>query len=66
MLKNVMPVKNSGHLWLAYIELQGSFNMLQLISVDSGHFMKDRLEIKRRSWEARMTQNGEKESQVGP
>ncbi len=29
--------KNSGHLWLAYTELQGGFNMLQLISVDSGH-----------------------------
>ncbi len=30
--------ENSGHLWLAYTELQGGFNMLQLISVDSGHF----------------------------
>ncbi len=27
---------------------------------------EDRLEIKRRSWEARMTQNGKKETQVGP
>ncbi len=27
--------------------------------------MEDSLEIKGRSWEARMTQNGEKESQVG-
>ncbi len=30
--------KNSGHLWLAYTELQGGFDMLQLISVDSCHF----------------------------
>ncbi len=29
--------KNSGHLWLAYTELEGGFNVLQLISVDSGH-----------------------------
>ncbi len=35
--------KNSGHLWLAYTELQGSFNMLQLISVDSGHFTRPEL-----------------------
>ncbi len=34
---NHMCPKNSGHLWLAYTELQGGFNMLQLISVDSGH-----------------------------
>ena len=27
--------KNSGHFWLA--KLQGGFNMLQLISVDSDH-----------------------------
>ncbi len=35
--------KNSGHLWLAYTELQGGFNMLQLISVDSGHFTRPEL-----------------------
>ncbi len=28
--------------------------------------IEDRLEIKRRSWEARMTQIGKKETQVGP
>ncbi len=28
--------------------------------------MEDSLEIKRRSWEARMTQNGKKETQAGP
>ncbi len=41
-----MPIdipKNSGHLWLAYTELQGSFNMLQFISVDSGHFTQPEL-----------------------
>ncbi len=27
--------------------------------------MEDSLEIKRRSWEARMTQSGKKETQVG-
>ena len=36
-------LKNSGHLWLAYTELQGDFNMLQLISVDSGHFTRPEL-----------------------
>ena len=36
-------IKNSGHLWLAYTELQGGFNMLQLISVDSGHFTQPEL-----------------------
>ncbi len=28
--------------------------------------MEDRLEIKRISWEARVTQNGKKDTQVGP
>ncbi len=28
--------------------------------------MEDGLEIKRRLWEARVTQNGKKETQVGP
>ncbi len=35
--------KNSGHLWLAYTELQGGFNMLQLIPIDSGHFTQPEL-----------------------
>ncbi len=30
--------KNLGRLWLAYTELLGEFNMLQLISSDSRHF----------------------------
>ncbi len=38
-----MSLKNSGHLWLAYTELLGGFNMLQLISVDSGHFTQPEL-----------------------
>ncbi len=35
-------------------------------SVEVYENSEDRLEIKRRSWEARMTPNGKKESQVGP
>ncbi len=35
--------KNSGHLWLDYAELQGGFNMLELISVDSGHLTRPEL-----------------------
>ncbi len=35
--------KNSGHLWLTYTELRGGFNMLQLISVGSCHFIQPEL-----------------------
>ena len=31
----LLSLKNSGHLWLACTELQGGFNMLQLISINS-------------------------------
>ena len=31
-------IKNSSQVWLAYTELQVGFNMLQLLSVDSGDF----------------------------
>ncbi len=36
--KRMANSKNLGRLWLAYTELQGDFCMLQLISIDSGHF----------------------------
>ena len=36
-------LKNSGRLWLAYTELHVGFNMLQLMSVDSGHFTQPEL-----------------------
>ncbi len=39
----VQDLKNLGHLWLAYTELQVGFHMLQLISVDSGHFTQQEL-----------------------
>ena len=42
-MQETVVSKNSGHLWLAYTELQGAFNMLQLISVDSGHFTQPEL-----------------------
>ncbi len=41
-LKGRIPLlgsfKNLGRLWLAYTELQGDFDMLQLMIDDSGHF----------------------------
>ena len=39
------PKKNSGRLWLAYTEHQVGFNMLQLITVDSGHFTQPELSL---------------------
>ncbi len=37
--------KNLGRLWLAYTELQVDFYMLQLILVDSRHFLQSSLSL---------------------
>ncbi len=42
-MTTILYTKNSGHLWLAHSELQGGFNTLQLIPVDSGHFKEPSL-----------------------
>ena len=38
-------LKNLRRLWLAYIELQGEFYMLELISSDSRHFTQPELSL---------------------
>ncbi len=41
----VQEHKNLGQLWLAYTALQGDFNMLQLMTDDSGHFTQPELSL---------------------
>ncbi len=58
---SIVEVKN---FTVSGVDLKNTVSSVNLVEVFEN--MEDGLEIKRRSWEAMMTPNGKKESQVGP